>query len=147
MIPVPTTRTFVELVSCRSSVNFQLTPCSSKALPAAPQADFTNHKDKESKQEEVKSHSLGPWDQAGVGRLAQLLSGLYPSGPPQSIPGTLQPCPFWSLSRDPTVSREVGRGRGRRAGAHLPAAPRGCRVNKREPARREGGPVGLKAAA
>lgn len=29
----------------------------------------------------------------------------------QSIPGRSQPCPFWTLSRDPLVSPEVGCGR------------------------------------
>lgn len=66
MRQVPTVRTLEKLLplwiwspgvgKSGASVNFQLISCRSKALPAASQADFIDHKDKES-QQDTKIHS------------------------------------------------------------------------------------------
>lgn len=120
-----------------ASVNFQLTPCRSKALPVAPQSDFTDHKDKENKQSiKIVCWTLGP-DQS-----EQVHPAPARAGPVQVLRASqarISPAPCRG-SQDPTVSREVGRGPEGRAGTHLPAAPRGCRINKREAAKRGGGP-------
>lgn len=87
----------------------------SKVLPAAPQTDSTDHKDKGSKRHQ--DTQLDPGTGAlGAGSPSSCAGCTCPG--PQSIPGTSQPCPFWTLSQDPLVSREVGRGREGRAGTH-----------------------------